>query len=405
MTEYSEQSRTCTSVERLSNCVDDGQVTTPSGECYIAQHIAQQYLAQLMQAAELCMAVVDLSKDRVVWCSTGWTNQLPDLGRDAVWSAALSKPDNLRSLLNASKKMAEKMADDTAGTVVEVVINIPGAKGQSSDRSMVSIAIHPLAENVQGMIVKAMDAQADNLFSYLQERENMFTTSRTISVSEMATTLAHEIKQPIATIHNLLEGITLRLQRGDVNVEKIQQALDNAMDQSEFTNSVINRIRDFTHSRRPQQQELEVVELVKHSITLVDWLISTNSCQLKLEIDEQQQLVCLGDPVMLQQVLVNLIRNGIEAMHEQDQSDRILTIECKQHRNSARISIQDNGHGLQDKDDTLFTPFITSKRGGMGVGLNICRSFIELHQGRLWLSPNQSQGCTSHIELPMHATG
>ena len=227
----------------------------------------------------------------------------------------------------------------------------------------------------------------------------MFTTSRTISVSEMATTLAHEIRQPISAISNIVKGVKLRINKGGTSPEKLIEALEHALEQITFTNSVISRIRDFTQARRPQQQDLDIVKLAQEALSLMDWLLRANDSQVEFSV-EGDSLWCKGDPTMLQQVLVNLVRNSIEAMHERSASERKVQVHCSERESVVRISVRDNGHGLQGKEQLLFIPFSTSKSTGMGVGLNICRSFIELHQGRLWLSPNDDGGCTAHIELP-----
>ena len=115
----------------------------------------------------------------------------------------------------------------------------------------------------------------------------------------------------------------------------------------------------------------------------------------------EEPLYISGDSTMLQQVLINLIRNAVDAMHSQSIERRNIVISASLQDEKVTISIADTGHGLSDNGDKLFVPFATSKSNGMGVGLNICRSFIELHQGRLWLSPNETEGCTCYVELPV----
>lgn len=347
-----------------------------SGSCYVKMDEAVECLG-------LAMSLVDSRNDQVVWCTAAWDRAVPRIqAGDSLQSSLLAHPDIALLLERANRETTSSgpfRLDSTGKLNTVTVKSMPG-------------------EQYVLLLDESLSATAE-MHHYMQARESMFTTSRTISVSEMATTLAHEIKQPIATITNILKGVRIRMKKPDTSFEVIQEALDNALEQANFTNSVINRIRDFTQARRPQQQMLDMGKLTGEALSLMDWLLSANHCRVSLSV-EDSALWCKGDPTMLQQVLVNLLRNGVEAMHENHSSDRQLLVSCERKAGNVRISIRDQGHGLDGKEHTLFVPFTTSKTNGMGVGLNICRSFVELHQGRLWLTPNEDGGCTSHVELP-----
>lgn len=252
------------------------------------------------------------------------------------------------------------------------------------------------------VLVRPENTVADNLHEYMQARDNLFSTSRTISVSEMATTLAHEINTPIGTISNILRGVKIRLKKPDACLETIDEALDSALEQTQFSQNIINRIRDFTQARRPESTILDIRQLLHEAVKLLDWLLSHHSCKVTMQLSDRPIYVS-GDATMLQQVVTNLIRNAVDAMHDQRADQRTITISAKRVKDQVTVSIADTGQGLTQSANELFVPFASSKSGGMGVGLNICRSFIELHQGRLWLSPNESEGCTCFVELPLVA--
>lgn len=355
--------------------------------------LSNQQLVQLIEMSEIALAIVDPTKNHLKFCTTQWRQIVSAQADDKVWSQVLA-----RSAVLANEPF--NVVFDDAGQLLTGPAEMQAAEKQSSNMSSWQLNIKLFSDGTVALMLRKSASNANDVHSYMQARESMFTTSRTISVSEMATTLAHEIKQPIATITNILKGLSLKLRRDAVSPEETQSALLKALEQAEFTNSIITRIRDFTRSRRPQQQELDVAELVRESLSLMDWLLSTNQCGVKLIVGSEPVL-CLGDATMLQQVFINLLRNGIEAMQERNPDDRLLIIECKRRKNMTKISIRDHGHGLDGKEESLFVPFTTSKANGMGVGLNICRSFVELHQGRLWLSPNSDGGCTSNVELPL----
>lgn len=360
-------------------------------------------LQELLDACDDAMAVLDPQTNRISWSSAAWSRSFPTLSTGADWLSAMAASAELSAIYRVFTEQQPGLQNShTAPLAVNRMSgHEPSGKLHcQATGALLTISLSRLSDGAIALkAVRAVDALGD-MHLYIQQRENMFTTSRTISVSEMATTLAHEIKQPIATINNILKGIRLRLKRDDLSQQQLDESLGSALEQTQFTNSVINRIRDFTQARRPQQQQLDLAIVVQEALSLMDWLLSANQCRTRLVIGDEA-LWCEGDPTMLQQVLVNLLRNGVEAMHGNDVTDRLLEIRCEQRAGRARVSIRDCGHGLENDEQSLFVPFSTSKADGMGVGLNICRSFMELHQGRLWLSINEDGGCTSHIELPL----
>ena len=240
-----------------------------------------------------------------------------------------------------------------------------------------------------------------NLQGYLQAREEMFTTSRTVSISEMATTLAHEINTPVATLSNLIQGLKVRLACDSSIAPEIMTALDSAAEQALFTSDVIKRIRDFTQARTPSRQILSIKQLVAEAASLLDWYFVLYGCRLDLQIDDGA-LAVKGDKVMLQQVILNVLKNAADAMTETLLEHRIVHVSVELRAKRLRIVVRDHGAGLHDVNDSLFTPFVSSKPDGMGVGLNICRSFLDLHGGRLWLADAEEGGCRTLVELPLY---
>jgi len=366
----------------------------------VANDMSSAVFVNVIDQLDQAIAIIDSRLDRVVWHSKAWRRYLPSLSNTESWSSAVQSCPAIAALLQEATQPeidgqnTENTGNTSTGAgMADGPVRLPTGE-------VVQLAVRTLADARVVLQLHSSAMATDDMHLYMQAREHMFTTSRTISVSEMATTLAHEIKQPIGTITNILRGVKLRLAQPSAPMEQIEQALDKALEQANFTSSVITRIREFTQARRPQQQMLDLGKLTRDSLSLMDWLLSASQCRVELQVSDEP-MACKGDPTMLQQVLVNLLRNGIEAMDDLEPVERCLKIECAPVGQNIRVSIHDNGHGLEGKEQTLFVPFATSKSSGMGVGLNICRSFIELHQGRLWLSPNAAEGCTSCIELPL----
>jgi signal transduction histidine kinase len=236
----------------------------------------------------------------------------------------------------------------------------------------------------------------------LDDREQLLFTSRVISVGEMAATLAHELNQPIGAVANLLRGLRARLGRRCAGLDAEEAtALDRAIEQVMFASRVIARIREFTHSHEPRHAHVDLPALLRASAALLDWDVSRTGARVSLELPEGGACV-RGDEVMLQQVIVNLMRNALDALRTDPPEQPQLALRLLRRSGEVELQVCDNGCGLADDAAAkLFVPFASSKPNGMGIGLSICRSFVELHQGRLWFSRNADRGATFHLGLPL----
>lgn len=251
---------------------------------------------------------------------------------------------------------------------------------------------------------------------HLEDRERLLFTSRSVSIGEMASTLAHEINQPIGTVGNVLRGLAARLATlhdeaaADAplraRVAELQQGTRLALDQTLFAARVIGRIREYTQSRQPSRQRLDLAALARDSAALLDWAFAARGVPLNVAVSGEAPVV--GDAVMLQQVIVNLLRNALDAHHEAHPEAKpgtgaAVALTLQRRQAEWELAITDRGGGIsREAEDRLFVPFVSSKPDGMGLGLKICRSFVELHQGRLWFTrnpPEDGGGCTFHIAL------
>jgi len=224
-------------------------------------------------------------------------------------------------------------------------------------------------------------------------QEQLLSSSRVMSVGEMATTLAHEINQPLATIVNCLTTArTLLAQRGS-NPQKLRLALDLAYEQAGQAAAVVARLREFVKTREPRREPLPLRCLVEHVVTLQQ--LDAQKHRIRVTVDLAPDLPdVLVDRVMVEQVLANLVRNGIEAMRATRPADRKLTITARlDMEGNIAVRVADRGSGIAATDEAqLFTPFFTTKENGMGIGLAICRSIIEYHEGHLYYEHNEGGG-------------
>ncbi len=237
----------------------------------------------------------------------------------------------------------------------------------------------------------------------LDDREGLLFTSRSLTVSEMGSVLAHELNQPIGATANLLRGLKLRLARRHPDSTDELAALDKAVQQVGYASQIIGRVREYTQSRQPKTEALDLVALVHQSLGLLDWDLQREAVRLDLRLPDATVPV-QGDAVMLQQVLINLLRNALDALRLDRPTDPLIDIELRVEGGRAELRVGDNGPGITPQTEArLFVPFSSTKPNGMGLGLSICRSLIEMHQGRLWFTRREPGGCCFHFALPVMA--
>jgi len=233
------------------------------------------------------------------------------------------------------------------------------------------------------------------------QEEKLTRTSRLMTVGEIASTLAHEINQPLGAIANYVNGCIRRLRMTGSADEQVLRAMEKADQQVQRAGAIISRVREFVRTREPDRRPIDVNELARSVVKLIQ------------SDDEERALICrlqlasglpavLADSIMIEQVLLNLLRNAREAMQHLPARERIATLRTRRlEDNRVEIEVSDQGTGIpEDAAAQLFSPFFSTKADGMGMGLNICRSLIEYHEGSLTFSRNAEVGTTFRFTLP-----
>ncbi len=237
----------------------------------------------------------------------------------------------------------------------------------------------------------------------LQELQNeLVHVSRLTAMGEMASTLAHELNQPLSAIANLLTGSRRLIDRGrEADQAKVRDAIDRAAAQALRAGEVIHRMRDFVRRGASERAVESLSKLIEEASALALIGEKERQVDVRLDLDPRADAV-FADRVQVQQVLLNLIRNGIDAMQASDPRKRALLISTDQTEDGwARISVADTGPGIAESvRERLFQPFMTTKPQGMGVGLSISRSIIEAHGGRIWAEANPGGGALFRFTLP-----
>ncbi len=235
----------------------------------------------------------------------------------------------------------------------------------------------------------------------LQELQSeLVHVSRLSAMGEMASALAHELNQPLAAISNYMKGSRrLLADSHDPNKSKIENALDRSAEQALRAGQIIRRLRDFVSRGESEKRVESLSKLIEEAAALGLAGAREQGVQLRFDLNPEHDLV-LVDRVQIQQVLVNLFRNSLEAITYSPQRE-LSALNAKVADDMIEVAISDTGPGIPDDVmPNLFQTFYTTKDTGMGVGLSISRSIIEAHGGQMWAEGNSSGGATFRFTLP-----
>jgi len=226
---------------------------------------------------------------------------------------------------------------------------------------------------------------------------------RLTTLGEMTASIAHEVNQPLAAVVTHAEACLRWLERETPDLDEVREAVESIIKDGKRAGEVIRRVRGLAHKTATQKTPLDVNDVVREVVALVEHELLSRRVSLRMELTPALPAV-LADRVQLQQVIINLMMNGIEAMQAVTDRPRDLVIRsCQDEEHEVLLSVQDRGTGISaESADRLFKAFFTTKSSGMGMGLSICRSIIEAHGGRVWAVPNVPHGAAFHFTLPVN---
>jgi PAS domain S-box-containing protein len=236
----------------------------------------------------------------------------------------------------------------------------------------------------------------------LQEAQaELAHVTRVMTLGELTASIAHEVNQPLAAIVADANASLNWLAASPPDLGSVREALDAIVKDGHRASEVIRRVRQLATKTSPQKARLDMNDVIRDVVPLIGTEMRSHEVSLRIDLAPALPPV-LADRVQLQQVLINLVMNGIEAMTSVDGRSRELAIRSQpEDDDHVVVAVQDAGVGIDaQKTDQLFSAFYTTKPDGMGMGLSISRSIIEAHGGRLWATPNPDHGATFHFALP-----
>ena len=292
-------------------------------------------------------------------------------------------------------------------SVEEVVLTTIGGE---TVHTLVALVLPPESSGYRSVLVTVVDLserkRAEQALNHAQSALAHMT--RVTTLGELTASIAHEVNQPLAAIVNNASACLSLLSHGRADVEELRAALADINSDAERASAVIERVRAMAKRSAPDRIPVRVTDLVHEVVALTRAESATRRVAIRTDVPAELPAV-LGDRVQLQQVLLNLVINAMDAMSGADDPERSLDVRGRTDgldgSPTVTISVEDRGVGLQPEElDRLFEPFYTTKPHGMGLGLAISRSIIEAHGGRLWGESQRGRGAVFSFRLPAAET-
>jgi C4-dicarboxylate-specific signal transduction histidine kinase len=257
------------------------------------------------------------------------------------------------------------------------------------------LSVSPV-KNAEGKIVGASKIARD-ITEQRRGQEQIATLAREATVGQLSASIAHEIRQPLAGILASAQAALRWLEKA--NVEEVRENLNGIVSDGQRANDIIKNLRAMFKHDVQEKILVDINGLVLSVVALVVIDLQKHKIELRMQLDDRNPET-LGNQVQLQQVILNLVMNAIESMSSLQ--TRLLHIKTDLSQSSTvHVSVEDTGAGIKPSDVTrLFQPMFTTKVRGMGMGLSICKSIIENHDGRIWVSPGANGGSIFQFELP-----
>jgi len=281
-------------------------------------------------------------------------------------------------------------------------------KKQYADITEKNIALQEAYEKTEKQVVDRTKklteeiAERRRMHDQVQKhRDELAHVGRVSMIGEMATSLAHELNQPLSVISGYAQFCLSKLRSGTGSRETILNAVEKSAEQAKRATEIISRVRSFIHKEEPKIESIDVNDTIRDIATILHMDADAHSVDIEFDL-AHSVLSVDADPIQLQQVVLNLAHNGIESMKDtQAQSRRVNIRSGAQTNGTIEVVVRDYGHGISSKNKShLFETFFTTKSQGLGLGLSISRSIIESHGGRLWAVTDHDTGAAFHFTLP-----
>lgn len=292
--------------------------------------------------------------------------------------------------------LSDMIKDPTTKRQIEVKMR--KKSGELIDTILRGGPMHNDKGSVIGWVSSVEDVTEHKRLELLQENEQkrLEKVNHLISMGEMASSIAHELNQPLSAISGYATGLSNYIQKGksQLSQERLVDVTEKIRRQAERASNVTRRVQQFAKQKTIEPVATDVASLINQAIEFMELELRQKKCTIRNHAQGLSLPKTLVDNTMMQQIFINIIRNAIDAMIEANTPEKTVDVYVYQHNASQlMVRIVDTGPGIdEDKVETIFKPFYSSKPQGVGIGLNICRTMIESNGGRLWAQSSRSGG-------------
>jgi PAS domain S-box-containing protein len=346
---------------------------------------------RIIEANDAFLQMVGYRREHIASGRLRWTNLTAPIGRDHDGRRWLTELKEAASLHPFETEYIRKDGSRVPVLFGAAIIERRGKQGVAfvldlSERNRAEAEAHEIERR------------------YREAQIELAHANRVATMGHLTASIAHEVNQPIAGA--LINAATAqrRLARQPPNVEGASQAIDRMVKDANRAADIIGRTRELVRKAPARKDELEINEAISEVIGLTRNEVSKNGIRLQTKLAENLPAI-QGDRVQLQQVMLNLIMNAVEAMSQMSDGQRELAISTGIEAGSVLVAVRDSGPGLSEAAiERAFEAFYTTKSSGLGVGLSICRSIVEAHGGRLWAAANVPRGASFQFTVPIDST-
>lgn len=367
--------------------------------------------AAILSSLMIAVAVID-RKGVILACNEKWLES-PPIG--LAGGGALGVGGNYIDLCRQAAGAGDGTAAEELVGIEEVLESRASSSRfeyfrESPEAAWFSVSITPLDRAEGGAVVSRIDVTQLKKAELDAERarQDLAHVARVSLMGELTAALAHQINQPLTAILTNAQGAQRILAAPNPDYDEVRTIVDDIVDDDRRAYEVIQRMRDMMTKRTIEWRVIEVNSMIRDVAKLMTSDTIIRKTPLKLDL-ASQPLHVRGDPIQLQQVVLNLLMNAIEAVAALPAPERSIVVRTASSAMSVIIAVEDGGSGLAPgMEKTVFEPFFTTKSIGMGMGLAVARSIIESHNGRIWAGNNLDRGSTFFVSLPSetsHAEG
>ncbi len=370
-------------------------------------------ITQRKQAAELLRLVFEAAPNAMIMVSAEGKIVLVNAQTEAIFGYSRDELIGQPVELLVPEAVRSVHPDYRQGYVGQPTARVIGAgrelfwRRKDGSEVPVELGLNPI-ETSEGLFVLAsvidITERRRAELEAGRQREELAHLSRVTMLGELSGSLAHELTQPLTAILSNAQAAQRFLAQGSADLAEVREILDDIVKDDKHAGEVIHRLRLLFKKGEVQRQLLDMNEVVRDVLKLMRSDLVNQNAEVETDLTDDLPVVS-GDRVQLQQVLLNLVVNGCDAMTGIEAADRKLIVRTGLAGNGfIHVSVVDQGHGIPgERLERVFEPFFTTKAQGMGLGLAVCRTIISAHGGRLWTTNNADCGATFHFTLPLQS--